>query len=127
MELKMMAKRILTVDDSKTMRQMVAFTLKGEGYEVIEAEDGANALQVLGDSKVDLVITDLNMPNMDGFDLITALRAHEVHKFCPILMLTTESDQQKKERGKAAGATGWLVKPFNPEKLIQVIKKVLVS
>jgi len=121
-----MARKILTVDDSKTMRQMVSFTLKGAGFDVIEAEDGVNALEVLGDDKVDLVITDLNMPNMDGFGLIDALRANETHKFCPILMLTTESDPHKKERGKSAGATGWLVKPFNPEKLIQVVNKVLV-
>ncbi len=121
-----MAKKILTVDDSKTMRQMVSFTLKGAGFEVMEAEDGLNALEILGNEKVDLVITDLNMPNMDGFGLIDALRADEVHKFCPILMLTTESDPHKKERGKSSGATGWIVKPFNPEKLIQVVNKVLV-
>ena len=118
--------KVLSVDDSRTMRQMVAFTLKNAGLEVIEAEDGVHALQVLGDDKVDLIITDLNMPNMDGFGLIEALRKHEKHKFTPILVLTTESEGSKKERGKVAGATGWIVKPFNPEKLIQVVNKVLV-
>ena len=118
--------KIMTVDDSKTMRQMVTFTLKGAGFEVMEAEDGKNALEVLGDTKVDLIITDLNMPVMDGFGLIEELRKHPVHKFSPILILTTEADPAKKERGKQLGATGWLVKPFNPEKLIQVVNKVLV-
>jgi len=120
-----MAKKILTVDDSKTMREMVSFTLKGAGYEVTEAEDGKDALRVLAEGlKVDLIITDLNMPQMDGFDLITALRSNPAHKYVPILILTTESDPAKKERGKAAGATGWIVKPFNPEKLVQVVTKV---
>lgn len=121
-----MSRKVLTVDDSKTMRQMVAFTLKNAGFDIIEAEDGQHALNVLGNEKVDLIITDLNMPNMDGFELITELRKHAVHKFCPILILTTESDGEKKQRGKASGATGWIVKPFNPEKLIEVVNKVLV-
>jgi two-component system chemotaxis response regulator CheY len=119
-----MAKKILAVDDSKTMREMVSFTLKGAGYEVVEAEDGKDALGVLEKGKVDAVITDLNMPNMNGFELIRALRGNPIYKFAPILMLTTEGDATKKEEGKAAGATGWIVKPFNPEKLIEVVKKV---
>ncbi|MEI7669995.1 MAG: response regulator [Pseudomonadota bacterium] len=119
-----MTKKILAVDDSKTMREMVSFTLKGAGYEVIEAEDGRAALAALGSGKVDAVITDLNMPNMNGFELIRALRANPTFKFTPILMLTTEGDDSKKQEGKAAGATGWLVKPFNPEKLVEVVKKV---
>lgn len=119
-----MAKRALTVDDSKTMRDMVTFTLKGAGFDVIEAEDGKHALSVLGGSKVDVVITDLNMPNMNGLELIKILRADPTHKFTPILMLTTESDDTKKAEGKAAGATGWIVKPFNPEKLVAVVSKV---
>lgn len=120
-----MAKKILAVDDSKTMRDMVSFTLKNAGFEVTEAEDGKDALRVLaGGNKFDLIITDLNMPNMDGFALIDAVRAQPSYKFVPILILTTESDQQKKDRGKAAGATGWIVKPFNPEKLLQVVNKV---
>ena len=119
-----MAKRILAVDDSKTMREMVSFTLKGAGYEVIEAEDGKAALAALNGGKVDAVVTDLNMPNMNGFELIRALRANPNYKFTPILMLTTEGDTRKKEEGKAVGATGWIVKPFSPEKLIEVVKKV---
>ena len=122
-----MAKKILAVDDSKTMREMVSFTLKGAGYEVVEAEDGKAALAALNGSKVDAVITDLNMPNMNGFELIRALRANPAYKFTPILMLTTEGDASKKEEGKAAGATGWIVKPFNPEKLVEVVKKVCPS
>lgn len=119
-----MSKRALTVDDSKTMRDMVTFTLKGAGYDVIEAEDGKHALTVLNGSKVDVIITDLNMPNMNGIDLIKALRADNNYKFTPILMLTTEADDTKKQEGKAVGATGWIVKPFNPEKLVQVVQKV---
>lgn len=120
-----MTKKILAVDDSKTMREMVSFTLKAAGYEVTEAEDGKDALRVLADgTRFDLIITDLNMPQMDGFDLIDQLRNSPLHKFVPILILTTESDPAKKERGKAAGATGWIVKPFNPDKLVQVVKKV---
>lgn len=118
-----MPKKILIVDDSKTMRDMVSFTLSGAGFEVTEAEDGQQALGCLG-TRYDLVITDLNMPNLDGFGLIEQLRINPTYKYTPILMLTTESDQQKKERGKAAGATGWIVKPFNPEKLVQVVNKV---
>ena len=119
-----MVKKVLAVDDSKTMREMVSFTLKGAGYDVIEAEDGKVALSVLGGAKVDAVITDLNMPNMNGFELIRALRGNPTYKFTPILMLTTEGDSGKKEEGKAAGATGWIVKPFNPQKLVDVVKKV---
>ena len=119
-----MGKKILAVDDSKTMREMVSFTLKSAGYDVIEAEDGQAALAALGGQKVDAVITDLNMPNMNGFELIRALRANPLYKFTPILMLTTEADGSKKEEGKSAGATGWIVKPFNPEKLVEVVKKV---
>ena len=119
-----MAKKILAVDDSKTMREMVSFTLKGAGYEVVEAEDGQAALTALGGGKVDAVMTDLNMPNMNGFELIRALRANPAYKFTPILMLTTEGDDSKKQEGKSAGATGWIVKPFNPEKLVEVVKKV---
>lgn len=122
-----MTKRAITVDDSKTMRDMVVFTLKNAGFEVIEAEDGQAAINVLGNTPVDLVITDLNMPNMNGIELIRNLRANQTYKFTPILMLTTEGDQAKKDEGKNAGATGWIVKPFNPEKLIQVINKVCAA
>ena len=119
-----MSKRALTVDDSKTMREMVSFTLKGAGYEVIEAEDGQHALTVLGGGPVDVIVTDLNMPNMNGIELIKALRANPTYKYTPILMLTTEADDTKMTEGKSAGATGWIVKPFNPEKLIKVVEKV---
>ena len=122
-----MAKKILTVDDSRTMREMVTFTLKGAGYEILEAEDGKVALDILNGNKVDAIITDLNMPNMNGFELIRELRANPSYKFTPILMLTTEGDGSKKEEGKAAGATGWIVKPFNPDKLVEVVKKVCPS
>lgn len=117
-------KKILAVDDSKTMREMVGFTLKSAGYDVLEAEDGKAALHALSGQKVDAVITDLNMPNMNGFELIRALRANPAYKFTPILMLTTEGDDSKKQEGRAAGATGWIVKPFSPEKLVEVVKKV---
>lgn len=119
-----MAKQILIVDDSKTMRDMVNFTLTGAGFDVAEAGDGVEALASIEGRDFDLVITDLNMPNMDGFGLIENLRAMNKYRFLPILMLTTESDPAKKERGKQAGATGWIVKPFNPEKLVQVVHKV---
>jgi two-component system chemotaxis response regulator CheY len=119
-----MSKTALTVDDSRTMREMVSFTLKGVGFEVIEAEDGKQAIERLGNAKVDVVITDLNMPNMNGIELIRALRQRPEYQFTPILMLTTEADDAKKQEGKSAGATGWIVKPFNPEKLVQVIEKV---
>ena len=122
-----MAKKILAVDDSKTMREMVSFTLKNAGYEVVEAEDGQAALIALNGGKVDVVITDLNMPNMNGFGLIRALRALPNYKYTPILMLTTEGDSGKKEEGKAVGATGWIVKPFNPVKLVEVVQKVCPS
>jgi two-component system chemotaxis response regulator CheY len=119
-----MAKRAMTVDDSRTMRDMVAFTLRGAGFEVSMAEDGQQALTLLKTTTVDVLITDLNMPVMDGVTLIRALRADAKWRALPILMLTTESDPAKKAEGRTAGATGWLVKPFNPEKLIEVVKRV---
>lgn len=121
-----MAKTALVVDDSTTMRQMVAFTLTNAGFEVIEAEHGKDAVaKVSSVSRVDLVVTDLNMPEMDGITLIQALRGMAAFKFTPILMLTTESADDKKMAGKAAGATGWIVKPFSPEVMLKVIAKVL--
>ncbi len=116
---------ILAVDDSASMRQMVSFTLKGAGYEVIEAADGVEALNIARDKPVNLVITDVNMPNMDGISLIRELRNLPSYKFTPLLMLTTESSAEKKQQGKAAGATGWIVKPFNPDQLLGTVKKVL--
>lgn len=120
-----MPKLIMTADDSASVRQMVAFTLKQNGYEVIEAVDGQDALQKLGAKKVDMLLTDLNMPKLDGIGLIKGVRASALNKFIPIVMLTTESQDSKKAEGKAAGATGWIVKPFKPEQLLAVVKKVL--
>ena len=119
-----MAKRVLTVDDSRTMRDMVGFTLRSAGFEVVEAEDGMRALTLLEGTTVDLVITDVNMPNMDGVTLCRRLRAQGKHKSTPILILTTEGGDDKKAEGRAAGATGWIVKPFATEKLLQVVNKV---
>lgn len=116
---------ILAVDDSASMRQMVSFTLKGAGYEVIEAVDGVDALNKAKGKKIDLVVTDVNMPNMDGITLIKELRGLPNYKFIPMLMLTTESGADKKAQGRAAGATGWIVKPFNPDQLLKTVKKVL--
>lgn len=116
---------ILTVDDSTSMRQMVLFTLKGAGYDVVEAVDGVEGLDIAKTRSFDLVVTDVNMPNMDGISLIKELRNLPDYKFTPILMLTTESSSEKKQAGKAAGATGWIVKPFDPERLLDTIKKVL--
>ena len=117
--------KILAVDDSASMRQMVSFTLKGAGHDVLEASDGVEALKVAKTGSVDLVISDVNMPNMDGITLISELRQLPSYKFTPMLMLTTESSNDKKSQGKAAGATGWIVKPFNPDQLLATIKKVL--
>jgi len=116
---------VLAVDDSASMRQMVTFTLKTAGYEVIEAVDGVDALAKAKDKQVDIVVSDVNMPNMDGIQLIAELRALPQYKFTPMLMLTTESGGDKKTEGKAAGATGWIIKPFNPEQLVKTVKKVL--
>lgn len=116
---------ILAVDDSASMRQMVSFTLKGAGYEVVEASDGKEALDKAKGQQFDLVISDVNMPVMDGISLIKELRALSEYKFTPLLMLTTESGDDKKVQGKSAGATGWIVKPFNPDQLLTTINKVL--
>jgi two-component system chemotaxis response regulator CheY len=120
-----MNKIILTVDDSSSIRQVVNFTLQEAGYTVIEACDGQDALSKLNGSPLHMVVTDLNMPNLDGIGLIKKLRMDPIHKFIPIVMLTTESQNEKKMEGKAAGATGWIVKPFKPEQLLAVVKKVL--
>lgn len=120
-----MSKRILTVDDAATMRKMVSFTLKGAGHEVLEAGDGCEALTAVRARPVDLVITDVNMPNMDGIELTRQLRLLPAFIRTPILLLTTESDPAKKALGRAAGATGWIVKPFSQEQLLAVVAKVL--
>ena len=120
-----MSKTIMTVDDSASVRQMVSFTLKGAGYDVIEASDGKEAAARLNGTAIHMVITDLNMPNLDGIGLIRVIRGNPSYKFIPVIMLTTESQASKKDEGKAAGATGWIVKPFKPEQLLAVVKKVL--
>ncbi len=120
-----MSKRIMTVDDSASVRQMVSFTLREAGYDVVEACDGKDALAKINGAQLNLIVTDLNMPNMDGIELIKNVRASSSHKFVPIIMLTTESQDSKKMEGKSAGATGWIVKPFRPEQLLAVIKKVI--
>ncbi len=116
---------ILAVDDSASMRQMVSFTLKNAGYNVVEAVDGQDALEKAGTRDFDLVLTDQNMPRLDGIGLTKKLRDNPKFKTTPILILTTESSDQMKQAGRSAGATGWLVKPFDPTKLIEVIKKVV--
>lgn len=119
-----MSRKILAVDDSRTMREMVGFTLKNAGFDVTEAIDGEDGLAKANADKFDLVITDVNMPNKDGLTLVRDLRGLAQYKSVPILVLTTEGDEAKKQAGRAAGATGWLVKPFNPDKLLQVVNKV---
>jgi two-component system chemotaxis response regulator CheY len=120
-----MAKIILAVDDSTSIRQMVAFTLKSAGYSVIEAVDGQDGLDKIKAQNVDLVLTDQNMPKMDGLTMIKTLRSQSQYTATPILMLTTESSDEMKAQGKSAGATGWIVKPFDPHKLLEVVKKVI--
>jgi two-component system chemotaxis response regulator CheY len=115
----------MTVDDSASVRQMVSFTLRQAGYEIVEAVDGKDALSKLDGKPVHMVITDLNMPNLDGIGLIKGVRSRTAYKFIPIIMLTTESQESRKLEGRQAGATGWIVKPFKPEQLISVTKRVL--
>ncbi len=116
---------ILAVDDSNSMRQMVSFTLKQAGHTVTEAVDGVEALELARSNVFSLVISDVNMPRMDGITLIKELRTLAAYKFIPLLMLTTEAGTDKKMEGKAAGATGWIVKPFNPDQLLATVKRVL--
>ena len=120
-----MAKTILAVDDSSSLRQMVAFSLKAAGYQVVEAVDGQDGLEKAKLQTVDLVLTDQNMPRMDGLTLIKLLREQPAYAKVPILMLTTESSDEMKSKGRAAGANGWLEKPFDPPRLIEVVKKVI--
>ncbi len=118
-------KTILVVDDSRSLRQMVTFCLTNAGYQVREAADGVEALEITQGQQFDLVLTDQNMPRMDGLTFIENLRAQPAYQKIPILILTTESSDEMKAKGRAAKATGWLVKPFDPEKLIAVVKKVI--
>jgi two-component system chemotaxis response regulator CheY len=120
-----MAKCILAVDDSASIRQMVTFTLKSSGYEVTEAVDGMDGLEKAKGKTFNLILTDQNMPRMDGLTLIKNLRGLPQYKTTPVLMLTTESSDAMKQQGRTVGATGWLVKPFDPQKLVEVVKKVI--
>jgi two-component system chemotaxis response regulator CheY len=117
-----MAKTILIADDSASIRQLVNFTLRGAGYEVVEAVDGAEAIDKLNGG-IDMIITDLNMPNKDGIELLKQVRKSPVFKFIPVVMLTTESQQEKVMEAKASRVSGWIVKPFTPEKLIETVKR----
>lgn len=121
-----MSKTVLTIDDSRTMREMLNHALVEAGYTVLQAVDGVEGLEVLeaNGGSVDVVITDINMPRLDGFGVIEGVRANPAHRATPILVLTTESDAAKKERARSAGATGWIVKPFNPVKLIDAVRRV---
>ena len=120
-----MTRTILTVDDSSSIRLMVAFVLKQAGYEVEEAADGQQAIELMSRRTVDMVITDLNMPVVNGVELIQWTRSDAQHKFIPVVMLTTESQETRKAEGREAGATGWIIKPFRPEQLLSVVKRVL--
>ena len=120
-----MSRTIMSVDDSASIRQMVGYTLGQAGYNVVQAVDGEDALEKLQQHQVHMVITDLNMPRLDGIGLIRKVRQLTDYRFIPIIMLTTESQTEKKMEGRDAGATGWIVKPFKPEQLLAVIKKVL--
>jgi two-component system chemotaxis response regulator CheY len=118
-------KRIMTVDDSASLRQMVAFTLEDAGFQVVQAVDGRDALAKLEGRDIHLFLADLNMPNMNGIELTRQLRAMPAYKFVPIVLLTTESHPERKQQAKAAGATGWIVKPFAPDKLLAVVNKLM--
>ncbi len=119
-----MTKTVLTVDDSRTMREMLRLALADEGYRVVQAEDGVHGLEVLAAENPDVIVTDINMPRMDGFGFIEEVRGDAKYRGVPILVLTTESDAEKKTRARQAGATGWIVKPFNPAKLVDAIRRV---
>ena len=125
MSLPSVPRTILVVDDSATIRQMRCFTLRQAGFAVLEATDGQDALERLDGARVDVILTDLNMPRLDGIAFIRRLRSQPASKHTPVLMLTTESQESKRQGGRAAGATGWIVKPFQPDKLLAVIGKVL--
>jgi len=120
-----MSKTVLVVDDSESIREVVSFTLENEGYHVLKGNDGKDALQHLNGTAIDLIITDLHMPEMDGIALIRHVRTLPDYKTVPILFLTTESQAEKKMEAKEAGATGWIVKPFVPAKLIAALSKVV--
>ena len=120
-----MSRTIMTVDDSASIRQLVSFTLKQHGYAVVEAVNGTEAIRKLKQEKIDMLITDINMPEIDGISLIKMVRDNPSYKFMPIIILTTGSQVEKKEEAKAAGATGWIVKPFRPDQLVAAVRKVM--
>ena len=121
-----MPKTIMVVDDSASLRQVVGIALKGAGYDVLEGCDGKDALGKLTGQKVHLIISDVNMPNMDGISFVKEIKKHPSYKFTPIIMLTTESQEAKKQEGQAAGAKAWVVKPFKPEQMLQAVSKLVL-
>jgi len=121
-----MAKNILIVDDSASVRQVVSIALRGAGYDVLEGCDGKDALSKLQGQKVHMIISDVNMPNMDGISLVKAVKQLPAYKFTPIVMLTTESQESKKREGQEAGAKAWIVKPFKPDQLLGVVQKLVL-
>lgn len=121
-----MSKTILVVDDSASLRQVVAIALKGAGYDVVEAADGKDALAKLDGRKLHLIISDVNMPNMDGIELVKQVKTNAQYKFTPIIMLTTEAGEDKKSAGQAAGAKAWVVKPFRPEQMLTAVSKLIL-
>jgi two-component system chemotaxis response regulator CheY len=116
---------IMAVDDSASMRQLIAFTIRGAGYEVVEAVDGADALKKLSVGGISMLIADVNMPGMEGIELVRRVRHDPAYRYIPIILLTTESGAQRRQEGRLAGATGWMVKPFRPDDLVAVVRKVL--
>jgi len=121
-----MSKTILIVDDSASLRQVVAIALKGAGYDVIEAGDGVQGLAQLDGRKIHLIISDVNMPNMDGITMVTEIKKNANYKFTPIIMLTTESQDEMKQKGKEAGVKAWVVKPFKPEQMLDAVSKLIM-
>ena len=121
-----MAKTIMIVDDSASLRQVVSIALKGAGYDTIEACDGRDALAKLNGTKIHLIISDVNMPNMDGISLVKEVKKHPSYKFTPVIMLTTESQEGKKAEGQAAGAKAWVVKPFQPQQMLAAVAKLIL-
>ena len=121
-----MSKTILIVDDSASIRQVVSITLKGAGYEVIEGVDGKDGLNKLDGRKIHLIISDVNMPNMDGITMVTEIKKLAAYRFTPIIMLTTEGSDDKKQKGKAAGAKAWIVKPFKPDQMLQAVSMLVL-
>ncbi len=121
-----MTKTIMIIDDSASIRLVVSIALKKAGYDVLEAEDGEDALNKLTGQKIHLIVCDVNMPNMDGISFLKAVKQNQSYKFTPIIMLTTESQEEKKQEGRAAGAKAWVVKPFKPDRMIAAIEKLIL-